>query len=228
VYIALLELGDATVADIATKTKLKRTTVYNILPELIAEGFIKTALIKKKKKYYVDDPRIINQQIEEKAKKIQELIPELQAIHNILPYKPKITFYEGLDGLKKAYQDVADNCNAGDTILSYVGTGDLEKFVPKKIANYYIQERIQKRVKNKIIAFKTDTSVKWKNSAGDELREIKLVENESANFNADMKLYKNKVLFLSYRENCLGVIIESKEISNMLKSAFEIMWNSIK
>jgi len=44
-------------------------------------------------------------------------------------------------------------------------------------------------------------------------------------FDADTEIYANKVALISYRENFLGVIIESKEISQMQRSAFELMWS---
>ena len=47
-------------------------------------------------------------------------------------------------------------------------------------------------------------------------------------FNADMEIYANKVALISYRENFLGVIVESKEINQMQRAAFELMWNSLQ
>ncbi len=42
IFLALLQLGETNVIEIAQKAKLKRTTVYNILPELVDEGLVAT------------------------------------------------------------------------------------------------------------------------------------------------------------------------------------------
>ena len=60
------------------------------------------------------------------------------------------------------------------------------------------------------------------------LREIKVVPNENFKFSADTEIYGNKVALISHSENFMGVIIESKEISQMQRMAFEIMWNALK
>ena len=56
VFLALLQLGETNVLAIAQKAKLKRTTVYNILPELINEGLVASASTKGRKRYFVTDP----------------------------------------------------------------------------------------------------------------------------------------------------------------------------
>ena len=43
-----------------------------------------------------------------------------------------------------------------------------------------------------------------------------------------MEIYANKVALISYRENFLGVIVESKEINQMQRAAFELMWDSLE
>ena len=152
----------------------------------------------------------------------------MKALQNILPYKPKITFYEGLGGMRELYQDTLSTLSPGDTILSFTGLSDFYKLVPKEFSEWYIQERLKKKIRIKIISPISKTSGEWKNSALKELREIKLIDNPAFKFNADTEIYGNKIALLSYKENFMGVIIESKEINQMQRMAFELMWNSLK
>ena len=50
IYLALLELGEASVVQIAKSAGIKRTTVYNILPDFINRGIVSTTL-KRSEKY---------------------------------------------------------------------------------------------------------------------------------------------------------------------------------
>ena len=54
-------------------------------------------------------------------------------MHNLMPSKPKITFYEGEGGFKKMIYDLFDSCKAGDTVS--VATGYARNYLlPRKLA----------------------------------------------------------------------------------------------
>ncbi|MDP3934952.1 MAG: helix-turn-helix domain-containing protein [Candidatus Giovannonibacteria bacterium] len=227
IYLALLELGEASVVQLAKKAGIKRTTVYNILPDFINRGIVTSTVKKKRKVYFVEDPRSLKNGIKEKENVIDKLMPELLAIQNIIPLKPRITFYEGVGGMKNLYEDTLESCKEGDIIFSYTGLSDFSKLVPQEYADYYIQERVRRKIRIRIIASNSPAARSWKNTAVQDLREIRIVKDSPFQFNADMEIYANKIAIISYRENFMGVIIESKEINQMQRAAFELMWNSL-
>lgn len=227
IYLALLELGEATVIEISKKTKIKRTTIYNLLPEMMTDGLIKTTVKNKKRIFFIEDPAQLKFDLESKLRTIEKTLPELKAMQNILPYKPKITFYEGLGGMRELYQDTLNTLLPGDVILSFTGLSDFYKLVPREFSEWYIKERVKKKIRIKIISPISEASGEWKSNDIKELREIKLVDNPDFKFNADTEIYGNKIALLSYKENFMGVIIESKEINQMQRMAFELMWSSI-
>jgi hypothetical protein len=114
------------------------------------------------------------------------------------------------------------------TILSYTGLSDFLKLMPQEYNDYYIKERVKKKIRIKIIASPSPMAENWQKNAVLELREIRINDKLPFNFDADTEIYGNKVALISYRENFMGVIIESKEISQMQRSAFELMWNSLQ
>lgn len=228
IYLAILELGEASVVQIAKNAGIKRTTVYNILPDFINRGLVVSAFKKRRKIYFVEDPRSLKHEIKEKGNTIDKLMPELLAIQNVISSKPRITFYEGLGGMKELYQDTLDSSKEGDVILSYTGLSDFSNLMPKEYADYYIGERAKKKVRLRVIASRSLIAQSWKNTAIQDLRDIHIVDSTNFRFNADMEIYANKVALISYRENFLGVIIESKEINQMQRAAFELMWNSFE
>lgn len=227
IYLALLELGEATVIEISKKTRIKRTTIYNLLPEMMADGLIKSTVKNKKRIFFIEDPAQLKFDLEAKLRAVEKTLPELKAIQNILPHKPKITFYEGLGSMRDLYQDTLNTPSPGDTILSFTGLVDFHNLVPKELSTWYIKERIKKKIRIRIISPSSETSSEWKGNAPHELREIKLVDNPAFKFNADTEIYGNKIALISYKESFMGVIIESKEINQMQRMTFELMWNSL-
>ena len=228
IYLALLELGEASVVQIAKSAGIKRTTVYNILPDFINRGLVAATFKKKRRVYFIEDPRSLKNDIKEKGNVIDRLMPELLAIQNVIPSKPRITFYEGLGGMKDLYQDTLESSKEGETILSYTGLSDFSNLMPEEYADYYIGERVKRKVRARIIASDSSTAKSWKDTGAQDLRDIRIVDNPNFRFNGDMEIYANKVALISYRENFLGVIIESKEINQMQRAAFELMWSALE
>ncbi len=51
-----------------------------------------------------------------------------------------------------------------------------------------------------------------------------MVSAKGWDFTADMQICNNKITIVSPKENFICLVIDSKEISQMLKMAFELMW----
>ena len=108
VYEASLETGPAKVPEIALQAHLKRTTVYGIVDELVALGLLQESYRGKRKLYKAEDPRAILSMLEQKKKQIADILPELSDLfvtHNV---RPRVTFFEGREGVKKIYDDALE------------------------------------------------------------------------------------------------------------------------
>ena len=86
IYLALLELGGGSVIDIAKKTKIKRTTVYNILPELMDEGLIIKTKRHSQTFYLAEDPENLKDSLQSKLELVDQAIPQLTNIYNVFPF----------------------------------------------------------------------------------------------------------------------------------------------
>jgi sugar-specific transcriptional regulator TrmB len=225
VFLALLQLGETNVIEIAQKAKLKRTTVYNILPELIDEGLVAVSNNKSHKRYFVTDPRILVKVLENKIENTKSFLPLLASLHSISVHQPKISLFEGENGARQIYEDTL-TIESGDTIYGFIG--DMKSNpVPEKELATYIKARVDKKLKNKVIMAPTAYAEFLKKNASQELREVKIFPNLEGTKapSVDFKLYGNKIAIISYRENFLGIVIESKDISQMCKIIFNSLWN---
>ncbi len=227
IYIALLQIGEGSVIDIAQKADLKRTTVYNIIPDLMRQGLVETTVKNKHRIFFIDDVRRLELDAQQKVKSVSALLPQLRAIQNILPQKPKITFYEGVGGMKELYEDTLDSVQNGGTILSYTGLSDFFSMMPKEYYEWYVAERAKKKILIKIIAPDSPTTRQWKKDAVKDVRQVKIIPAKDFRFKGDTEIYANKVALISYAENFLGVVIESKEIHAMQETMFELLWDSL-
>src|SRR3989339_61706 len=211
VYLACLELGGATIADIAEKAGVKRTSIYNFLEELKAKGLITEIKQNQKTLLIPEDPHVLIANRQDQIKNLEKLIPDLMAIYNVPGNKAKITYYQGIEGLKKLYRDtlIPDSTLYGfidiDKCMAVMGDWIFE----------YVEERKKLNMNYYVIgnhgAWENDTRVDNKK----QKRQIKFATN--VKFATEIDIYANKVAIYSFKAPYAGVIIEDQAIHQTLK-----------
>lgn len=224
VYLAVLELGSGTVIEIARKSEIKRTTVYDILMELEKSGLIYQTTKVNKRLFVAEDPEKLKKKLEEKERVLSEMLPQLRSLYNIKGIKPKIKFYEGKEGLRQVY---ADTLNYGGEILAFASE-DVVKVLGMDWANDYLAKRVKKEIRVRIILPKTEMIERDFNPLDQkQLRASKLVSAKKYPFSIEINIYGHqKIALMSSREE-MGIIIEGAEIYNTLKLIFELLWDTL-
>jgi len=224
VYLATLEIGSGTVIEIAKKAGIKRTTGYNILLELIKQGFIIETVKQKKRLFIAEDPEKIKEEFSKKEAIFNELLPQLKSIYNVKGIKPKIRYYEGKEGLREAYNDAL---KYNDEILAF-GSEDVRHVLGEDWIDSYIYRRVKKNISLRAILPQTEyVSGVLITQDKEHLRECKMVNASKYPFSIEVDAYGyQKVALISSKEE-IAVIIESKEIYNTIKLIFELLWDNL-
>lgn len=233
VYLSLLEVGSEIAAEIGKKTGLNRTTVYDILDELIQKGLV--SKFKKGSKTYfqaLDPKRLLNyldrekedqaKIIEKQKKKVQEFLPELISLQNPLSTKPKVQFFEGKFGMREAYEDTL---SSKETILAYANLETMYEGLSDYFPEYF-KRRAKAKIFIRAIFADNHASRECASRNQEELRATRFFPKGSLPFTPEINLYNNKMLVASWHEK-MAVIIESKELVDLQKFIFEIVWNSL-
>src|SRR5690242_8115911 len=76
IYLALLELGEADVTEIASKAAVKRPTAYVILDSLVEKGFV-SALTTTVRRFRAEDPKKLLALQRSKLQQFETAIPGL-------------------------------------------------------------------------------------------------------------------------------------------------------
>jgi sugar-specific transcriptional regulator TrmB len=224
VYIAILELGEATIAKIVRKSAIKRSTVYDILEKLKKIGMISQTNKGKRPIFLAESPEKLIESLETKKRTLQESMPELLSMMNLLDKKPRIRYFEGLSGVKEVFE--ATLRYSDQEILTwfpypYINLG--EDYFWK----HYMPERIKKKIWARAIVPDTPKNREFAKEIKEKaITTTKFVsDNAFSGFDLEIKVYgKNKLGIISYKED-LGIIIESQKIYDGMKAIFEGMWN---
>jgi len=222
VYLALLELGEANVEQIAKKSKIKRTTVYHVLDSLKGSGYIEMSKVGKKTLYYAQNPKKIGERLEEKKLVFEKIMPGLLSITNDIEKKPKIRYYEGKEGIRDIYKDTL-RYHDQETLV-WATDEILEYFDVDWMWNYYVIKRVENRIWQRTIA--PDVVYLKEIAELDEkhLRKIRFCNGEIFPMHVDVTLYGGRFVGIMSFKDGLGLIIESEGIFTTLKSIFEMNW----
>lgn len=225
IYASLLELGETSIQRVSKKSKIKRTTIYNIIDTLKEKGLVST-IIKKKRKYYVaSDPRELEFKLEEQKQSLKNLMPELLSITNLIDKKPKIKFFEGEEGLKEIYLDTLNY--PGTPLWAWVTT-DIWQILDEDFIQSYLASRVKKGIWAYVIAPNNEAIQDYKKLDKKYLRQTRLENEPSFSIEVEIDLYGgNKIGIMAFKEK-IGFIIESQKIHNTLKSIFDVSWKNLE
>lgn len=224
-YVALLELGQGTLAELARKAKIKRTTLYDIVNTLKVKGLASTIRSGGRLLYSAEDPRTLQTRLEEQNTTLSRVLPELLSIANALPLKPKVRYYEGIEGIKEVYRDCLRYPQ--QKMHAWVSDSMIESFDSAFISEYYIPKRLEQKIWAEVIVADTPTGRKFQQKDQEALRTTKLLNAEATPISVEINLYgPDRVGFMSINDQ-MGLIIESKPIAETLKSIFTQQWANL-
>jgi sugar-specific transcriptional regulator TrmB len=229
-YELLITQGELPISTLLKKTNLKRATVYKSLYSLEKKGLIIKKTIAKKIHFRPTSPTnllsIAEEQFRalERAKDdLQTIMPELTSSYIVSVEKPVVTQFEGIDGLKKIYEDTLQE---GKPIYAALTTEKIEPTLFRWITNVYIKKRIEKKIPVKVIISSGGWADTYVKKSEKELRETRLVSAKAFPFAHEMDIYGDKVAFIDFREGktLIGIIIHHPAIAQTMKALWSLAW----
>jgi len=229
VYLSSLELGPSPVQVIARKAGVNRATTYVMIESLIDRGLMSSFEKGKKRFFTAESPEQLmvllrkeEAEIREKEKSFGEILPELKAIFASAEEKPRVKFYEGIEGLKAIQNDILKSKYG--SLEEIVSLDDCYRVFPPHPKDH--RQMIAQKTKD--ISVKVlYTSEKGKILAAKEgKRERRYIPPDQFSFSTEINIYGNKIAIATCKGKIMGVIIESREISEALRAIFNLAWEA--
>ena len=221
-YLSLLKTGKATANRLAKITGMKRSTTYDNFNLLISKGIVSRFTKDNVQYFEAADPNKLVHLLEDKKKKIQKIIPDLQKIKKTIKEKTGVTFYEGKRGVLTVLNDIIDQKEE----LWFYGSRKMALIAFKHYPENFIQKRAEENIKLKAVLAYEDR--------GDPAYEIKKVSKLSKiKFSKDLNqissntfIYGDRVAFMTSEDNPVGIIIKNTKIVEQQKKIFQTLWKS--
>lgn len=219
-YIAGIELGEDTIQQIAKYAGIKRPTAYDILENLEKRGLFSLSVKGKKKYYLAEDPENILRILKSREQEFSRAMPDLKMLLTAGDKKPRVRFFEGVEGLKAVYWD---SLTSKKTLLVYGSIDDMYEAMSKEFVKEYVEERVKRGLDVRGLIPATVAGQEYIKRDKEELRHLILVPKDRFYFSNEITIYNDKISILSFPER-IGVIIESKKIAETQRSIFELAW----
>lgn len=226
VYLALLELGEANVTQIAEKSELKRSIVYVILESLIKRGYASEIPGAKVNHYSSVDPIKILQHLQGLTTNFKQMLPVFRGLYNKPVYKPKIHYFEGKQGVLSVYRQI----NPIKGSLFFTSIHRIAKHIPEEIESWIQGIRNEKIIPNaKHILPNTKEDLRFgKKIHGFNKNQVRILP-KIKEIDMDLSIFDNKVALTSLEKKHLFiVVIESEALYKSMKIMFDLAWKSAK
>jgi predicted transcriptional regulator len=108
VYEALLSSASSSIEQIATKSKVHRRNIYDVLAKLAKKGLISEAFIHNRKEYRAINPSRLLDLLQEKEKRLETILPDLKKRFATYEEDEAAYVYRGINGFKQYLQDILE------------------------------------------------------------------------------------------------------------------------
>ncbi len=215
IYLALLELGTSPASTIARFLRENRVTVYSTLKVLVKKGLILESRKNTIQVYTSLNPEILIEQERTRYEQLQSALPELLSLMNPHAQKPKVTFYEGLDGMKNLLRELISDFqkNPSMELHGFLGAKSMDPHFEQFLRNSLEVEKKKPKETPTHVILVGDYDY-WYANYCREKYVTKTVEELNFPMEHEIFTYENKVVILMYHsEELSGMIIESHSLA---------------
>ncbi len=230
IYASLLENGAQSASKLATTTGIKRTYIYYVSQALVAKGLINQ---EKRERTTMFSPRSPDMLLSLASSQKEKTIAAERALEGILAglktkylareEKPIVTTYEGVEGLKKIYEDTIKE---GKEIYAVLQSYEVDPELKEWLKSYYIKKRADLNIHAKVILSAESISPEYHTRDKIALRTVIDVPSSLYPFAHEVDVYGDKVAFIHYKkdEPLVGIIIHHPQIARTMKAWFDLAW----
>lgn len=235
VYVSLLELEVGSANEIANKSNVNRSSVYVVLESLVEKGFVSTSEGTTVQKYIPCEPEVILQKAREVAGKkaqienrIEEILPELNALSTGLKKRPKFRVYERPQGLVTALEETINN-NQDKLVRVAASIGNTKDLLPENYWVDYVKRRHDRKIKMRGI-HPYDNIAKFMigNTKTSKYDELALVPEKNFTFPMDMAVYDDRIHFTTADEGGVTIVVQNAGMAEGMKSLFDLAFKEAK
>jgi sugar-specific transcriptional regulator TrmB len=225
-YLAALELGAAPVTAVANRAGVTRTNGYDLLDRLEKRGLLAQVLGEEGVRQIVPaDPGVLIRDWEQTRVMLDDLVPELRSLFNSSPRKPRMRFFEGVEGIQRAIWATLE-CQSKE-LLGVLSMHELMEVPGAAWMETYIAERVRRGIRLDVVrSHSRETSNIWPASST-ENRQLRYAP-PGVDLGMTAYISDDTVTYVSSKNENYALTIESRELALLQRSLFKALWATSK
>lgn len=234
VYLAALALGPSKAAQLAEYSRIKRPTTYLALENLIKLGLVYQTL-DKKRLFVAEKPeklekltKRLRRQVIDAEILLESILPGLGKLPREYGEEPKVTFYSAIQGIKNILLEISASQSSwyffGSTakVLQKLGA-EIKELIAEasKFRNHPNRPKIYFITDSGVLSlggFWAETKTQW--------REMKILPG-MIGAGSGFIIFEDKVAILSFESKPFAAVIKSKEVVEVVKVMYQLIWKSL-
>jgi sugar-specific transcriptional regulator TrmB len=230
IYQVLLKNGPLPAGKIHQKTPYKRGLVYKLLDSMVESGVvIKRTDLAKIAIFEPAHPLKLKELAETKEKEAKQsqsaltgIIDQMTSEYNLVSGKPGVQFFEGIEGIQKAYEQILLNARQIKIFASNIDRNNPE-------LNKLIEEQTKKQkrlgITTKAIGSLSDNLLSKQEVQN--LQELNIELRRLPNFElpSQIIIFKDRVAISALTPELVTTIIQNSAISQTLELLFDTFWS---
>lgn len=222
VYLALIELGTASVEKISEKASTKRATTYFVLSNLEKRGLVSQVPQNKKTLYTAESPEKILLTLYKQAELTKRVLPNMLALYNTKKEKPQVRLYNGKEGIRQVYENIYQ----AKEVWFFGTIGEVAKIYPDGLQAFFIRTKQEGVKVRDILAITPENIAYAKGPYGVVDHEVKFIPSDINFPVSDSAVFDDSVVFFSFQPQLFAVMMTSREVAGTIKSLFELSWRA--
>lgn len=237
VYAELIQHSPANATFLAKKCHLSRSSIYTTLATLMRKGLVSTTQKNDVKQFIAEPEEALEQLLAQeerslanKRRAFAELQPELRKHAQQSLHIPNVTYFEGQEGLKKAYLTLMRSAHEGETLRLL-----RDEFIWKPEWSFVFETEWRTRVKR----FKTEkrlvTKLLVNHSKEERLQaklyarkrglEVRTLPKQHTVHDIAQYILGDTIVLLSLEQgNLLGMTITNASLAQNYATLFDALW----
>ena len=234
IYLALLQLGQATAPGLAKTSRLKKPTAYVIIEQLVAKRFAVKLVSGKKKVFAAVSPEKCLKMAKTRVNQAENVLPELLALKkSFKEEKISVRYLEGIEGLHSAYSQIVKDLKkkpADKRLIAgfYARTGIQSEEIEavfQEMNESFRKHAIKRRV---LTVYNQEMLGKYLSAAMSKkyLVEVKAIKEEFYSSNVSIETYDDYIQIFSQRLMQI-IVIEDADIAAAIRQIFDLVWTMV-
>jgi sugar-specific transcriptional regulator TrmB len=224
-YLRLAENGALSPPKLAQLTGESRANTYMVLGRLEELGLVEKLKNKQKVTYQPLNPIALEQLAEQKQRQaaqtqqqIKQTMPQMLSYFYSFTEKPGIRLLQGIDGLKEIY---ADTLRTKQDIY-FMRTPHEVEFMGEDYFIRYKKKRAELGIKTHALTVGPPDQSKMTEDKSYKMLRTWL-DQEDYTAPVEINIYGDKVAYLVYGEEIMGVIVQSPAIAKSMRQIFKML-----